>query len=85
MTEAAIFTIGYGKIRPLADYQSRSRLFIFPLKFQTLILFVDSSSSKLKNFLEIRIAMKYEIKMKFVHVFFKKRLAYLHTVDFSFF
>ena len=35
MTEAAFFaigrsrTIGYGKIRPLADYRSRSRLLIF--------------------------------------------------------
>ena len=54
MTEAAFFTvgrsrtIGYGKIRPSADYRSRSRLFILFLKFQTFILFVDSSF--LKNF-----------------------------------
>ena len=49
MTEAAFFTIGrsrtigYGKIRPLADYGSRSRLLFFFLKFQIFILFVDSS------------------------------------------
>ena len=48
MTEAAIFTIGrsriigYGKIRPLADYRSRSRLLIFFLIFLTFILFIDS-------------------------------------------
>ena len=52
MTEAAIFTIGwgriigYGKIQPLADYRSRSQLFIFSLKFLTIILFVDSSIFK---------------------------------------
>ena len=51
MTEAAFFTIGqsrtigYGKIRPLADYRSRSRLLIFFLIFLTFILFIDSSSS----------------------------------------
>ena len=49
MTEAAFFTIGrsrtigYGKIRPLADY--RSRMLIFFLIFLTFILFIDSSSS----------------------------------------
>ena len=80
MTEAAFFTIGqsrtigYGKIRPLADYRSRSRLFILFLKFQTFILFVDLSflGNELKIF-QIRIAMKYEIKIKFAHVL--KRLA----------
>ena len=52
MTEAAFFTIGrsrtigYGKIRPLADYRSRSRMLIF---FLTFILFIDSSSS-IKSF-----------------------------------
>ena len=51
MTEAAFFTIGrsrtigYGKIRPLADYRSRSRMLIFFLIFLTFILFIDSSSS----------------------------------------
>ena len=51
MTEAAFFTIGrsrtigYGKIWPLADYRSRSRLLIFFLIFPTFILFIDSSSS----------------------------------------
>merc|ERR1711997_77009 len=51
MTEAAFFTIGrsrtigYGKIRPLANYRSRSRMLIFFLIFLTFILFIDSSSS----------------------------------------
>ena len=55
MTEAAFFTIGrsrtigYGKIRPLADYRSRSRMLIFFLIFLTFILFIDSSSS-INNF-----------------------------------
>ena len=49
MTEAAFLTIGrsrtigYGKIRLLADY--RSRMLIFFLIFLTFILFMDSSSS----------------------------------------
>ena len=46
MTEAAIFTIGrsriigYGKIRPLADYRSRSRLLNLKSTWLNCILFV---------------------------------------------
>jgi hypothetical protein len=69
MTEAAFFTIGrsrsigYGKIRPLANYRSRSRLSII---FQKLYPLGAGS-------LEIRIAMKHEIRIKYAHVFFKLR------------
>ena len=83
MTEAAFFTIGrsrtigYGKIRPLADYRSRSRLFIFSPKISNLYLicrFIHLQKLKISWKLELQWSMKLKWNLYF---FFKKRLASL--------
>ena len=87
MTEAAFFTIGQsrtignGKIRPLADYRSRSRLFILSPKISNLYLICRFIHlQKLKKLLEVRIGMKYEV----CACFFQEKISFL-ILDFSFF
>ena len=90
MTEAAFFTIGrsrtvgYGKIRPLADYRSRSRLFIFSPKISNLYLicrFIHLQKLKISWKLELQWSMKLKWNLYF---FFQEKISFL-TLDFSFF
>ena len=74
MTEAAFFTIGrsrtigYGKIRPLADYRSRSWLFISFPRISNLSLicrFIHLQKLKISWKLELQWSMKLEWNLYF--------------------